>query len=46
LLRTCDSLASLWSSRKEQCVKFVEIHTKVLKLWSIVFHKLFGQHFE
>jgi hypothetical protein len=26
--------------------KFVEIHMKVLKLWSAIFHKFFGQHFK
>jgi hypothetical protein len=46
LRKTCDSLAYLWYSRGEQCVKCVEIHMKVLKLWSTVFHKFFGQHFE
>jgi hypothetical protein len=44
--KTCDSLAYLWYSRREQCVKCVEIDTKVLKLWSTVFHKFFDEHFE
>jgi hypothetical protein len=42
LHKTFDSLPYLWWSRREQCVKCVEIHMKVLKLWSAIFHKFFG----
>jgi hypothetical protein len=46
LCKTCDSLSHLWSFCTEQCVKYVEIHMKALKLWSAIFHKFFGRHFE
>jgi hypothetical protein len=30
--RTCDNLTYLRKSRRAECLKFVEIHTEVLKL--------------
>jgi hypothetical protein len=32
--------------RNASCLKFLEIHTKIMKLWSAVFHELFVQQFE
>jgi hypothetical protein len=39
--RPCDCLPKLLKSRREDRVKFMEIHKKFLKLWSAVFYKFF-----
>jgi hypothetical protein len=43
---TAVNLGFLDPTRREQFEKFVEIHTKFLKLWSAVLHEFFSLHIE